>query len=90
MSLVLYIGHNMKHKITINIDSEDISIIESIINDQCHTLVNSLTLEDAVVLGILKQVLREMEFHDGWVRLNAQEFSETNELHEVNGDTDDK
>ena len=80
----------MKHKIKINIDSEDINIIESIINDQCHTLVNSLTLEDAVVLGILKQVLREMEFHDGWVRLNAQEFSETNELHEVNGGTDDK
>ena len=80
----------MKHKIKINIDSEDVSIIENIINNQCHTLVNSLTLEDAVVLGILKQVLREMEFHDGWVRLSAQEFSETNELHEVNGDTDDK
>ena len=77
-------------KIEINIDSEDISIIENIINDQCHTLVNSLTLEDAVVLGILKQVLRKMEFHDGWVRLSAQEFSETNELHEVNGDTNDK
>ena len=80
----------MKHKIKINIDSEDVSIIENIINNQCHTLVNSLTLEDAVVLGILKQVLREMEFHDGWVRLSAQEFSETNELHEVNGGTDDK
>ena len=80
----------MKHKITINIDSEDVEIIENILNSQCHTLVNSLTLEDAVVLGILKQVLREMEFHDGWVRLSAQEFSETNELHEVNGGTDDK
>ena len=80
----------MKHKIKINIDSEAINIIESILNDQCHTLVNSLTLEDAVVLGILKQVLCEMEFHDGWVRLSAQEFSETNELHEVNGGTDDK
>ena len=80
----------MKHKIKINIDSEDIKIIENILNNQCHTLVNSLTLEDAVVLGILKQVLREMEFHDGWVRLSAQEFSETNELHEVNGDTNDK
>ena len=80
----------MKHKIEINIDNEDVKIIENILNNQCHTLVNSLTLEDAVVLGILKQVLCEMEFHDGWVRLNAQEFSETNELHEVNGDTDDK
>ena len=90
MSLVLYIGHNMKHKITINIDSEDVKILENIINGQCHTLMGSLDLEDAVVLCLISQVLREMEFHDGWVRLNAQEFSETNELHEVNGDTDDK
>ena len=54
----------MKHKIKINIDSEDVSIIENIINNQCHTLVNSLTLEDAVVLGILKQVLREVNCLD--------------------------
>jgi hypothetical protein len=80
----------MKHKIEINISEENIRIIESIINDQCHTLVSSVTLEDAVVLGTLKQILREMEFHDGWIRLSAQEFSETNKLHEVNGDTDDK
>ena len=90
MSLILYIGYKMKHKIEINISEENIRIIESIINDQCHTLVSSVTLEDAVVLGTLKQILREMEFHDGWIRLSAQEFSETNELHEVNGDTDDK
>ena len=90
MSLVLYIGYKMKHKIEINISEENIRIIESIIYDQCHTLVSSVTLEDAVVLGTLKQILREMEFHDGWIRLSAQEFSETNELHEVNGDTDDK
>jgi hypothetical protein len=54
----------MKHKIEVNIDNEDISILESIINDQCHTLVNSVTLEDAVVLGILKQVLREVNCLD--------------------------
>ena len=54
----------MKHKIEINIDSEDVKILENIINNQCHTLVNSLTLEDAVVLGILKQVLREVNCLD--------------------------
>ena len=54
----------MKHKIEINIADEDIEIIENIINNQCHTLVNSLTLEDAVVLGILKQVLREVNCLD--------------------------
>tara|TARA_R110001599_G_scaffold325703_1_gene537938 strand:+ start:379 stop:546 length:168 start_codon:yes stop_codon:yes gene_type:complete len=54
----------MKHKIEINIADEDISIIENILQGQCHTLVNSLTLEDAVVLGILKQVLREVNCLD--------------------------
>jgi hypothetical protein len=54
----------MKHKIEINITDEDISIIENILQGQCHTLVNSLTLEDAVVLGILKQVLREVNCLD--------------------------
>jgi len=69
----------MNHKIEINIEDEDIRVIESIINSNDDTLVSSLTLEDAVTLGILKQILREMEFHDGWIRLNAQD-----------GDTNDK
>ena len=69
----------MNHKIEINIADEDIRVIESIINSNDDTLVSSLTLEDAVTLGILKQILREMEFHDGWIRLNAQD-----------GDTNDK
>ena len=77
-------------KIEISVYKDDIEILENIINGQCHTLMGSLDLEDAVVLCLISQVLREMEFHDGWVRLNAQEFSETNELHEVNGGTDDK
>tara|TARA_R110000751_G_scaffold62451_1_gene128754 strand:+ start:752 stop:919 length:168 start_codon:yes stop_codon:yes gene_type:complete len=51
----------MKHKIEINIADKDISIIENIINGQCHTLVNSLTLEDAVVLGILKQTWYKLQ-----------------------------
>ena len=69
----------MNHKIEINIADEDIRVIENIINSNDDTLVSSLTLEDAVTLGILKQILREMEFHDGWIRLNAQD-----------GDTNDK
>jgi hypothetical protein len=69
----------MNHKIEINIEDEDIRVIESIINSNDDTLVSNLTLEDAVTLGILKQILREMEFHDGWIRLNAQD-----------GDTNDK
>jgi len=90
MSLILYIGYKMKHKIEINISEENIRIIENVVTSYDNTLVSSVTLEDAVVLGTLKQILREMEFHDGWIRLSAQEFSETNELHEVNGDTNDK
>ena len=54
------IGHNMKHKIEINIDSEDIKILENIINGQCHTLMGSLDLEDAVVLCLISQILREV------------------------------
>ena len=74
----------MNHKIEINIADEDLRVIQSILHDyhtnsNNDTLVSSLTLEDAVTLGILKQILREMEFHDGWIRLNAQD-----------GDTNDK
>ena len=76
----LNIGQNiMNYKININIADEDIRIIEHVVNSHADTLVSSLTLEDAVTLGILKQILREMEFHDGWIRLNAQD-----------GDTNDK
>ena len=69
----------MNHKININIADEDIRIIEHVVNSHADTLVSSLSLEDAVTLGILKQILREMEFHDGWIRLSAQD-----------GDTNDK
>tara|TARA_Y100000310_G_scaffold232308_1_gene235089 strand:+ start:1810 stop:1977 length:168 start_codon:yes stop_codon:yes gene_type:complete len=54
----------MKHKIEINIDSEDVKILENIINGQCHTLMGSLDLEDAVVLCLISQVLREVNCLD--------------------------
>lgn len=51
----------MNHKIEINIADEDIRVIESIINSNDDTLVSSLTLEDAVVLGILKQTWYKLQ-----------------------------
>ena len=59
----------MNHKIKINISNEDIRVIKSIIksdNDRlvCRDYFSSLTLEDAVTLGILKQVLREVNCID--------------------------
>ena len=67
MSLVLYIGQNiMNHKIEINIADEDLRVIQSILHDyhtnsNNDTLVSSLTLEDAVVLGILKQTWYKLQ-----------------------------
>ena len=54
----------MKHKIKINIDSEDVKILENIIKGQCHTLMGSLDVEDAVVLCLISQVLREVNCLD--------------------------
>ena len=51
-------------KIEINISEENIEILENIIKGQCHTLIGSLTLDDAVVLGLIKQVLREVNCLD--------------------------
>ena len=56
----------MNHKIEINIADEDIRVIQSILhayhtNSNDDTLVSSLTLEDAVVLGILKQTLYKLQ-----------------------------
>jgi hypothetical protein len=67
----------MKHKIEINIASEDIEIIENILQGQCNEwILNSLTLEDAVVLGILKQA---------WYKLQEREdtfyLCQMNDLH---------
>ena len=58
----LNIGQNiMNHKIQINIADEDIRVIENIINSNDDTLVSSLTLEDAVILGILKQTWYKLQ-----------------------------
>ena len=56
----------MNHKININIADEDIRVIQSILhayhtNSNDDTLVSSLTLEDAVVLGILKQTWYKLQ-----------------------------
>ena len=56
----------MKHKIEINIADEDLRVIQSILHDyhtnsNNDTLVSSLTLEDAVVLGILKQTWYKLQ-----------------------------
>jgi|TARA_R110002073_G_C9301441_1_gene566816 hypothetical protein len=56
----------MNHKIEINIADEDLRVIQSILHDyhtnsNNDTLVSSLTLEDAVVLGILKQTWYKLQ-----------------------------
>ena len=51
-------------KIEISVYKDDIEILENIIKGQCHTLMGSLDLEDAVVLCLISQVLREVNCLD--------------------------
>jgi len=51
-------------KIEINIYKDDIEILENIIKGQCNMLVGSLDLDDAVVLCLISQVLREVNCLD--------------------------
>ena len=44
-------------QITINLDEEDIRIAKSIVRNQTHFILNSHTLEDAVITGILQQII---------------------------------
>mgnify|MGYP003146875499 CR=1 FL=1 len=44
-------------KITINLDEEDLRIAKSIVANQTHFILNSHTLEDAVITGILQQIM---------------------------------
>jgi len=43
-------------KITINLDEEDLRIAQSIVANQSHFVINSHTIEDAVITGILQQI----------------------------------
>jgi hypothetical protein len=43
-------------KITINLDEEDLRIAKSIVANQTHFVINSHTIEDAVIAGILQQI----------------------------------
>jgi len=44
-------------KITINLDEEDLRIAKSIVANQTHFILNCHTLEDAVITGILQQIM---------------------------------
>ena len=46
-------------QITINLDEEDLRIAESIVRNQTHFILNSHTLEDAVITGILTQISKK-------------------------------
>jgi len=54
------LDYKTKKELKANIDSEDVKILENIINGQCNMLVGSLDVEDAVVLCLISQILREV------------------------------
>ena len=51
-------------KITINLDTDDLRIAESIVRNQTHFALNSETLEDAVITGILKQIVAKQNAYN--------------------------